>query len=143
MKSLAPNLAVKNISETIKYYVDNFGFELQMAIDESKEGFDTQIDEDKNYIWAIIKSGDIEIIFQEKNDFKNDIGSFFDEIGSSSTIYINMDNVEILNSLYIKLQNSKNKIEIYKEIETTWYGQREFYIKDINGYILGFASRDV
>jgi uncharacterized glyoxalase superfamily protein PhnB len=143
MKSLAPNLAVKNISEAIKYYVDNFGFELQMAIDESKEGFDTQIDEDKNYIWAMIKSGDIEIMFQEKNDFKNDIGSFFDEIGSSSTIYINMDNVEILNSLYIKLQNSKNKIEIYKKIETTWYGQREFYIKDINGYILGFASRDV
>ena len=143
MKSLAPNLAVKNISETIKYYVDNFGFELQMAIDKSKEGFDTQIDEDKNYIWAMIKSGDIEIMFQEKNDFKNDIGSFFDEIGSSSTIYINMDNVETLNSLYIKLQNSKNKIEIYKEIETTWYGQREFYIKDINGYILGFASRDV
>jgi uncharacterized glyoxalase superfamily protein PhnB len=120
MKSLAPNLAVKNISETIKYYVDNFGFELQMAIDKSKEGFDTQIDEDKNYIWAMIKSGDIEIMFQEKNDFKNDIGSFFDEIGSSSTIYINMDNVETLNSLYIKLQNSKNKIEIYKEIETTW-----------------------
>jgi uncharacterized glyoxalase superfamily protein PhnB len=140
---LAPNLAVKNISETIKYYVDNFGFKLQMAIDESKEGFDTQIDEDKNYIWAMIKSEDVEIMFQEKNDFKNDIGSFFDEIGSSSTIYINMDNVEILNSLYIKLQNSKNKIEIYKEIETTWYGQREFYIKDINGYILGFASRDV
>jgi hypothetical protein len=29
-----------------------------------------------------------------------------------------------------------------KELETTWYGMREFYIKDCNGYILGFAERD-
>jgi hypothetical protein len=28
-----------------------------------------------------------------------------------------------------------------KPVYTTWYGQKEFYIKDINGYILGFSSK--
>ena len=27
-----------------------------------------------------------------------------------------------------------------KEIDTTWYGQREFYVRDCNGYILAFAT---
>ena len=40
---------------------------------------------------------------------------------------------------YLKI---KDKVTIYKEIETTWYGQKEFYIKDINCYILGFTSKN-
>ncbi|EKB58258.1 hypothetical protein HMPREF9700_02066 [Bergeyella zoohelcum CCUG 30536] len=27
------------------------------------------------------------------------------------------------------------------ELKTTWYGMQEFYLKDLNGYILGFAEK--
>ncbi|WP_419673641.1 hypothetical protein [Aliarcobacter butzleri] len=52
-------------------------------------------------------------------------------------MYIEVENVD---ELYLKI---KDKVTIYKEIETTWYGQKEFYIKDINGYILGFTIKIV
>ena len=28
-----------------------------------------------------------------------------------------------------------------KDIDTTWYGMREFYIQECDGYILGFATQ--
>jgi len=27
------------------------------------------------------------------------------------------------------------------DLKTTWYGMQEFYLKDLNGYILGFAEK--
>jgi uncharacterized glyoxalase superfamily protein PhnB len=66
---------------------------------------------------------------------KEDVGDFFNEIGSSSTYYYNVDDID---KLYNRLKDS---VTVVKDIDTTWYGQKEFYIKDINGYVLGFAQR--
>ena len=41
MKSMIVNLAVNDIASTIIYYRENFDFELQMLVDESKTIFDT------------------------------------------------------------------------------------------------------
>jgi len=56
-------------------------------------------------------------------------------LGDSVSFYIE---VEAINALY---QEIKPKAEVVKELETAWYGMQEFYIKDCNGYILGFAER--
>ena len=135
MKSITLNLAVNDIASTIKYYQENFDFELQMLVDESKTIFDTEIKKELNYIWAMIHKDNISIMLQSVESLKEDVGVFFDNIGASLTLYIEVENVD---ELYLKI---KDKVSIYKEIDTTWYGQREFYIKDINGYILGFASK--
>ena len=41
--------------------------------------------------------------------------------------------------MYTKL---KDRVRIIRELETTGYGMREFYIKDCNGYILAFAESE-
>ena len=136
MKSMIVNLAVNDIVSTIKYYQENFDFELQILVDESKTIFDTEIKKELNYIWAMIHKDNISIMLQSVESLKEDVGVFFDKIGASLTLYIDVENVD---ELYLKI---KDKVTIYKEITTTWYGQREFYIKDINGYILGFSSKN-
>lgn len=135
MKSLSPNLAVKDIKESVVYYQNNFGFEIEMLVDSLQEDFNPVIKEDKEYIWALIKKGDVSLMLEEKNSMKEDIGNFFNDISASMTLYIEVDDVE---SLYEKV---KENVEILKPIYETWYGQKEFYIKDINGYILGFSSK--
>jgi uncharacterized glyoxalase superfamily protein PhnB len=40
LKAITLNLAVKDIKETIKYYQENFDFEVQMLVYESKTIFD-------------------------------------------------------------------------------------------------------
>ena len=57
------------------------------------------------------------------------------EIGASVSFYIE---VEDINTIYNEI---KEKAEVVKELETTWYGMQEFYVKDCNGYILGFAEK--
>ncbi|MGA1939287.1 VOC family protein [Arcobacter sp. YIC-310] len=135
MKSLSPNLAVKDIKESVAYYQNNFGFEIEMLVDSLQEDFNPVIKEDKEYIWALIKKGDVSLMLQEKNSIKEDIGNFFNDITASITLYIEVDDVE---SLYEKV---KENVDILKPVYETWYGQKEFYIKDINGYILGFSSK--
>ena len=136
MKSMIVNLAVNDIASTIIYYRENFDFELQMLVDESKTIFDTETKKELNYIWAMIKKDGVSIMLQSIESLKEDIGVFFDNISASLTLYIEVENVD---ELYLKI---KDKVSIYKEIDTTWYGQKEFYIKDINGYILGFTSKE-
>ena len=135
MKSLSPNLAVKDIKESVAYYQNNFGFEIEMLVDSLQEDFNPVIKEDKEYIWALIKKGDVSLMLQEENSMKEDIGNFFNDISASITLYMEVDDVD---SLYEKV---KENVEILKPIYETWYGQKEFYIKDINGYILGFSSK--
>lgn len=135
MKSMIVNMGVKDIVSTVKYYQENFDFELQMLVDESKTNFDAVIKKKLNYIWAMIHKDDVSIMLQSIDSLKEDIGVFFDNVGASLTLYIEVENVD---DLYL---NIKDNVNMYKDIATTWYGQREFYIKDINGYILGFASK--
>ncbi len=36
MKRVTPNMAVEDVAKTVKYYVENFGFTLAMAVSEDK-----------------------------------------------------------------------------------------------------------
>ncbi len=83
----------------------------------------------------MMKHGDIEFMFQEIESIKEDIGDFFNSIGASASFYMKLDDVD---TFFSKLPKD---VEILKELHTTWYGMKEFYIKDCNGYILGFASQ--
>jgi len=134
MTKLTPNLAVNNIRETIEYYQNNFGFELQMAVSEDKSSMGAELVEGKEYIWAMISCDSVTLMLQRADSLKEDVGNFFNDIGSSATFYIEVENV---NRLY---ESVKNSVNIVKKIDTTWYGQREFYIRDCNGYVLAFST---
>ena len=56
------------------------------------------------------------------------------QTSGSLTFYIDVEDVK---QLYAKL---KDKVTIIKDMHTTFYGKREFYIRDCNGYILTFAG---
>ena len=78
--------------------------------------------------------GDIGIMFQQKQSFEDDLVVKIDKIGASVSFYIEVDDVETL------YETLKSKTSIHKELDTTWYGAKEFYVKDPDGYILGFSS---
>ena len=84
---------------------------------------------------AMIKKDNTFVMFQTMSSIKEDIGNLFETIGASLTFYLTIDDVE---NLYLDI---KNKVKIIKEIETKFYGMKEFYIQDCNGYILGFGSK--
>lgn len=136
LNKLTVNLMVKDIAETLKFYTNILGFNLVMAVPESQDSMDTTIKDSTNYVWAQIKAGSVEIMLQETKSLISDVPAFSNRpIGASISLYIETENV---NDLYNKI---KDKVDIVKTLQISWYGMNEFYIRDNNGYILCFSQQ--
>ena len=133
--TLTPNLAVADIRQTVQFYCENLGFELVMAVPETQDGIDQQLSEDKTYVYAMLNKDNASLMFQRIDTLKEDV-SFFDktEIGASVSLYMQGKGIDAF------FEELKNKNIQITEMRLTWYGIKEFYIKDNNGYILGFAE---
>ncbi len=136
IKKLTPNLMIEDVNKTIDFYKDILGFEFVMGVPTEKNEVLMELPDDKALIYALMKFGNIEVMFQVKESLSEDIPIFKDfEIGASLTLYFEVNNI---GEMYEKL---KDKVTVVKELHTTWYGMQEFYIKDCNGYILGFSQQ--
>lgn len=123
--ALTPNLMVSSVNKTIDFYNEVFGFETAITVPE--EG-------DLN--WAMITKDSVRLMIQKRESLEEDLLIFKNEsIGGSFTLFIEVDDVE---EVYNK---AKGKCELIEEMKTTFYGMKEFTVRDINGYVLTFAER--
>ncbi len=137
LQKLTPNFAVQDIKKTVSFYQDVLGFKLEMAVPEDKNGIENELNENKNYIYAMMSRDGVEFMFQRTDSIGEDIPPLKGmKQGASVSFYMEVEDIK---ALYQELQS---KVEIVKELGTVWYGMKEFYIKDCNGYILGFAERE-
>ncbi len=135
INAITPNMMVKNVADTVIYYQEILWFECFMAVDYNKETDFWSIHTDVEYAFAIVKNWEIEIMLQAEKSLEWDLpflSKWYD--WSSIALYLRVEGIE---ELYTSI---KDKVTIKKDIETSWYGMREFYIHDCNGYVLGFAE---
>jgi len=126
-----------DVRATVDFYRTNLGFELVMAVAETKDGILSDIPEDTKIIYALLKNGNVEIMFQSQESLVAELSLFENiEVGASMSLYVEVERVE---DFCEKLKS--NQVEIVKDLFTTWYGMKEIYIRDNNGYIFCFAER--
>ena len=124
LKSLTPNLMVKNVNETLEYYTNILGFTLLQTVPE-KGIFD----------WGFVKSGNVKLMVQKETSIKSEYKELESyENGGALTFYIQ---VEGLQKWY---ETIKDKTNVIKSMHKTFYGANEFAIEDINGFILTFSD---
>jgi uncharacterized glyoxalase superfamily protein PhnB len=134
-KKLTTNMMVEDVSRTVDFYSEVLGFELVMGVPENSREIVTTRQKGQALGFAIMKCGNIEMMFQAKRSLTEEIPELSGmDIGGSLTFYIEVQDVK---GLYAKL---KDKVTIVKDMQTTFYGKQEFYIRDCNGYILTFAG---
>ncbi len=134
INKLAPVFAVENVQKTAEFYTKHLGFQLAFAV-PNHDAVEETFENGKEYRYAMLKSGKLEIAFQRLDTFQNDIHFAKNQpIGASVSFYMDVDNIE---DLYNRLKFENLEIT---ELKTAWYGALEFYLKDLNGYILGFAQ---
>jgi hypothetical protein len=108
-----------------------------MGVPDDKNEVIQVNDPERTLVYALVKHNSIELMFQSRESLTADMPYFAGKTpGASVSFYFEVDDI---NSYYDTL---KGKIETVKDKYTTWYGMREFYISDCNGYILGFACRE-
>jgi uncharacterized glyoxalase superfamily protein PhnB len=139
IKTLIPNSAVVDIRQTVKFYCENLGFELGMAVPETQDGFDQQLADDKEYVHVLLKKDEVLLMFQRMDSFQKDIqenivipGKI--GMGASMSFYMQGKDIEAFH------EELKNKNIQVSDLKQTWYGNKEFYLQDNNGYILCFAE---
>lgn len=124
MESISPNIFVKNMDETIKFY-EQLEFKLTMRV--PNEG---------DLVWAMMTNGNVVFMFQTLESLGDDLPEISRQDGGSLLLYIQLKEIRQYHD------RIKNKVRILKGLEKTFYGATEFSIRDINGYILTFAENE-
>ena len=136
INKLTPNFEVRNIRETVEFYQSILGFSLGMAVPETQDGIEQTLIDGKEYVYALVSKDNVEMMFQRTDSFKEDVSLAKGlSLGASVSFYMEIDGID---ELYIQIKAKNLKPT---ELKTAWYGMREFYITDNNGYILGFAEK--
>jgi uncharacterized glyoxalase superfamily protein PhnB len=122
MDSISPNIFVRDINETIKFY-EHLGFTVIMKVPE--EG---------DLVWAMMNCGSINFMFQSFDSLGNDIPEICRQDGGSLLFYIRIKDIRKFHDTI------KDNVKVLKGLEKTFYGATEFSIQDLNGYVLTFAE---
>ena len=122
MDSLTPNIFVKDMNETIRFY-EILGFKVVMRVPEEGE-----------YVWAMMTCGKVSFMFQTFASLGDGLPDISRQNGGSLLLYINRKGIRKF------FEEIKARVTVLLGLEVTFYGATEFSIKDNNGYVLTFAE---
>lgn len=125
METLAPNIFVKNMAETIGFY-QTLGFKTTMTVPDTGTDF----------VWAMMVNGSVTFMFQTFESLADDLPEIGRTDGASLLLYIGLKNIKAF------FDEIKDKVTVLKGLETTFYGATEFSIVDNNNYVLTFAEHE-
>jgi uncharacterized glyoxalase superfamily protein PhnB len=122
--SLSPNLISQSVNGSVDFYTKHLGFSLIASVPEQG-----------TYDWAMIQRDSVTLMFQSLPSLQQDMPSLNMETkGSLGTFFIKMKGID-------ELYNSVNgKVEISLDMRTTFYGMKEFVVRDPDGYFMCFAE---
>ena len=123
MKSVSPNIFVTDINATIEFY-KQLGFSLTTTVPEESD----------NIIFAMMTCGNVTFMFQTFESLGNELPTVSRQNGGSLLLYIQTNEIRKF------FDQIKEKVNVIKELEKTFYGATEFSIEDNNGYLLTFAE---
>lgn len=121
MNSAAPCFAVADVGNAIRWYEEKFGF------------VGHRFPENEPHAFGIIVRDQIEIMLQRLDGYqKPDL--YLTRDGGVWDAYIRVEDVK---DFY---ESIKEKVEILRPLEKQFYGDWEFEVKDLNGYVLVFSE---
>ncbi|HTK19314.1 MAG TPA: VOC family protein [Mucilaginibacter sp.] len=123
MESLAPNIFVSNMPETIAFY-KTLGFNVTMSVPENGD----------DLVWAMMVNGSVTIMFQTYESLGESLPEIQRKDGGSLLLYINLKNIREF------FESIKDKVKVLAGLDVTFYGATEFSILDNNNYVLTFAE---
>ena len=115
-EKVVPMIHVSDVRATVDWY-ESIGFTVTDTYDDGGEGLS----------FAILSFGSSEVMFNSGGQPSNQKRREVD-------LYVYVDNVD---DLYRSL---KDRVEIVKGLHDTFYGMREFIIRDVNRFWLTFAQ---
>lgn len=134
LKSLTPNMIVEDVAASAEYYRDALGFQFVLGVPEGTQDTAFELG-GQPLAFAMMQNGNVELMFQSTASVAADLPDYRPGGGDVVALYIDVDDVDALH------ERVADKVTIVQDLTTTFYGAREFHIRDCNGLIVGFARR--
>jgi catechol 2,3-dioxygenase-like lactoylglutathione lyase family enzyme len=115
-RSIIPVLRVVDLQRAVNFYRDILGFEVVWRAAEEGDGEN-----------AMLRAGGISLLLSTGSHLG-------DQPTFTGTLYVDMLGVH---GFY---ESIKDSVEVVWPLETMDYGQQEFGIRDLDGYLLAFAE---
>lgn len=137
MEKIVTNLMVTNMQDSLDFYCGQLGFTLTMGVTGDQQVF-TDGNPREDLVFAMLTLGDGELMLQTRDSLAQDVPGISPTATPGGTFTLYMRGVEV-DTL---AQHLRDTVEIIKGPETSWYGMRELYIRDPDGYILTLGAPD-
>ena len=125
IKKLTPNLVVRNVEASLKFYREILGLETAMTVPEQAP-----------YVFAGVSNGAVEVFFNDQKTVAAEYPKLAASIGASLTLYMEVDSLEdVLERA--KKAGAKNSMPLTEQ----FYGMREFAFEDEDGYTITIAEK--
>ena len=125
IKKLTPNLVVRNVEASLKFYRKTLGLEAAMTVPEQAP-----------YVFAGVSNGAVEVFFNDQKTVAAEYPKLATSIGASLTLYMEVDSLEdVLERA--KKAGAKNSMPLTEQ----FYGMREFAFEDEDGYTITIAEK--
>jgi len=123
VKKITPVLLVEEVEPCVKFWVERLGFEKTVEVPEGdKLGF------------VILVKGGVELMYQSYASADKDVPGSAKEFRKGPTfLYVEVENLEATLA-------AMKGVEVVMPVRTTFYGAKEFGVKDPGGHILTFAQ---
>lgn len=135
INSVSVNLMVTDMVASLRFYHQVLGAELAFTVDgEQNTEMPGKISD--KAVFASVRAGEAEIMLQERKNLLQDSPAFDSSTtpGASVTLYFRVDDVDAIAA------RLPADTPIIKALETTWYGMREMWIRDPDGYVLTIGT---
>ena len=124
LRGLTPVLVVESVDACLPFWTDQLGFALTNHVPAP----------DGSLIFAILRRGDIEIMYQSRASVLADGTMTEKEVtGHSVTLFITVDSID-------DAARAVAGAPIVKARHDTFYGSTEIYVKEPGGNTIGFAQ---
>lgn len=125
MNSISPNLFVKDIQASLKFY-QLLGFSVV-----------AQVPDQGDLIFVMLKCGEVVILLQTLESLGEELPEISRNPGGSLLIYIQTKEIQKF------FDSIQTRVNVLKGLEKTFYGATEFTILDPDGFVLTFAEDEL
>lgn len=135
LNSLTVNLMVADMVTSLRFYHEVLGAALAFTVD-AEQNTDMPGEISDKVVFASVRAGESELMLQERESLIADSPAFDASTfpGASASLYFRVDDVDAIAA------RLPADTDIVKALETTWYGMREIWVRDPDGYVLTIGT---
>ncbi|MEJ2465761.1 MAG: hypothetical protein P8045_08640 [Candidatus Thiodiazotropha sp.] len=137
--SLMPNMMTENVNESVEFYCNNLGFRFLAGLREGAENLDGMQEvfaADDPLQWAMLGRDEAKLMFQSQASLAQECASMQAlPMSFAGTLYLEVASLDDL------LSQIDKQVEVIVPDHVAFYGMRELWIRDNNGFILTLAQK--